>query len=273
MISNEYNYVTGQKNSNYDDVIAEIEVLNHAVIRNKNWLRDVYYGFHRRECFDICYAEGKAKALVIYLHAGYWQSRDKTQFHFIASHIVELGYHVALINYPICPEVSIHDIKNSVSHALFTVKKSIKEDVDLPLYIAGHSAGAHLATEMAIEMNSFVMPQLNLKGIIPISGIYDLEPLVATSLNKNLQLTQTEAVQNSPILRVSSALVAAEFIVGGNETEAFVQQSQNMTNIWSSSNVANLNIIRDHDHFNVLFHFLKEGEIVKALERLYTTTI
>lgn len=272
----ENDYVTGQKNKNYNQVMAKIKELNRLVLINKEWKKDFHYGFHARECFDVCYAVGKAKAILVYLHAGYWQSRDKNQFYFIADHLAELGYHIAIMNYPLCPEVSIEKIRASLSYGLLTVKTYLNNpSKNLPMYICGHSAGAHLATELVLNAKDIIKEQLNVKGIIPISGIYDLEPLISTSLNINIniKLNHIKARNNSPILRVSKDLVPAEFFVGNNETQAFIQQSQEMKDQWElNGNSANFTILKNSDHFSLLFHFLEDGEIVESIERLYNST-
>lgn len=270
----ENDYVTGQRNQNYNEVMAKIEQLNQFVLLNKTWKQDIYYGFHQRECFDVCYAVGQAKAILVYLHAGYWQSRDKNQFCFIANHLAELGYHIAIMNYPLCPEVSIEKIRNSLSYGLLTVKTYLNDpSKNLPMYICGHSAGAHLTTELVLNAKEGVKDQLNIKGVIPISGIYDLEPLISTSLNMNIKLNRIQARNNSPILRVAKDLVPAEFFVGNEETPAFIQQSQEMKNQWElNGNSANFTILKNSDHFSLLFHFLEDGEIVKSIERLYGST-
>ncbi|MDH1531852.1 alpha/beta hydrolase [Acinetobacter johnsonii] len=270
----ENDYVTGQKNKNYNEVMARIDELNRLTLVSKEWKKDLHYGFHARECFDVCYAVGKAKAILVYLHAGYWQSRDKKQFYFIADHLAELGYHIALMNYPLCPEVNIEKIRTSLSYGLLTVKTYLNgPSKNLPMYICGHSAGAHLSTELILNTKEKVKDQLNIKGIIPISGIYDLEPLIPTSLNMNIKLNHIQARNNSPILRVSKDLVPAEFFVGNNETHAFIQQSKEMKDQWElKGNTANFTILKNSDHFSLLFHFLEDGEIVESIERLYCST-
>ena len=59
------------------------------------------------------------------------------------------------------------------------------------LYVAGHSAGAHL-TAMTI-------PLPEVRGGIAISGIYDLEPIRLNYLNEKLALDTAEAERNSPV--------------------------------------------------------------------------
>ena len=143
----------------------------------------------------------------------------------------------------------------------------------MPLDICGHSAGAHLTTELVLNAKEKVKDQLNIKGVVPISGIYDLEPLISTSLNVNIKLNHIQARNNSPILRVSNDLVPAEFFVGNNETHAFIQQSKEMKDQWElKGNTANFTILKNSDHFSLLFHFLEDGEIVESIERLYCST-
>lgn len=53
--------------------------------------------------------------------------------------------------------------------------------------MGGHSAGAHLAASM-------IHPELHenngIKGFILISGIFDLNPLLETTVNKALKLNK-----------------------------------------------------------------------------------
>lgn len=53
-----------------------------------------------------------------------------------------------------------------------------------PLWLSGHSAGAHLASSV---LNSDLC--VRIAGLILISGIYDLRPLLNTSVNLILEVT------------------------------------------------------------------------------------
>jgi len=53
--------------------------------------------------------------------------------------------------------------------------------------LGGHSAGAHLAASM---IHPEVNENIGVKGFILISGIFDLNPLLETSINKPLKLNK-----------------------------------------------------------------------------------
>ncbi len=52
-----------------------------------------------------------------------------------------------------------------------------------------------------------------------------------------------------------------------------IQQSKEMKDQWElKGNAANFTILKNSDHFSLLFHFLEDGEIVESIERLYNST-
>jgi len=55
------------------------------------------------------------------------------------------------------------------------------------IWLGGHSAGAHLAASM---INPNVYGNVDIKGFILISGVYDLNPLMETSMNDILKLNK-----------------------------------------------------------------------------------
>ena len=53
------------------------------------------------------------------------------------------------------------------------------------LYLAGHSAGGHLAAmALATEWRTFGLPEDVIKGVCAISGVFDLEPIRLCYLNE-----------------------------------------------------------------------------------------
>ncbi|XP_063125940.1 kynurenine formamidase isoform X6 [Rattus norvegicus] len=75
------------------------------------------------------------------------------------------------------------------------------------IYLCGHSAGAHLAAMMLLASWTKHGVTPNIQGLLLVSGIYDLEPLVFTSQNDLLHMTLEDAERNSPqrLLEVAPA--------------------------------------------------------------------
>lgn len=267
---NEYEYVDGQRHNSFADLFVYYEKLNQEILQEKQWTLDQSYGFHERELFDICYTEDQAKAIIIYFHAGYWQSRDKSQFRFIAQDLSSQGYHFVFVNYPLCPIAKIGEIIQSTKYALHSIKNYFKyKEIDLPIILCGHSAGAHLVTELAIQNSKSVHSKL-FHGVIAISGIYDLAPLKDTSLNQALQLTESEIQYYSPAYKNSLLIdLPFTFLVGQKETNAFIHQNQNMAKLLAASGIVKKEELLEHDHFSLLQEFFKKGRIFQHIEMMY----
>ncbi len=76
--------------------------------------RDVRYGAHERCRFDF-FPAGPGAPVVAFFHAGYWQSRDKDDFLFLAEPFVRAGIAWAAVNYPLCPDVSFDALMDAAT--------------------------------------------------------------------------------------------------------------------------------------------------------------
>ncbi|NML31865.1 alpha/beta hydrolase [Paraburkholderia antibiotica] len=261
--SAEFEYVTGQARPSFPALLAGFEAQSAAAAKAASVELDLRYGPAPRETFDLFRAAtDQPRGTLVYFHAGYWQSRDKSTFRFIAPAFTRLGLNVALVNYPLCPTVTLAELIGSARASLDAVANvSTTHGRALPLVLSGHSAGGHLAVELALALVSdasaaSVSPGPTLAGVIALSGIYDLAPLVATTLNRNLKLDAADAVRHSPLHRARRGCVNALFGVGGDETAAFVAQSRHMCEAWQQAgNPATLDIAPSADHFSLLQEF------------------
>ncbi len=249
----EYQYVSGQFRGSFASLFSRFEALNVHALTSNCWQLDLRYGPHERQTFDLCPAVGVARGTAFYFHAGYWQSRDKAQFRFLAPPLADAGFNVAMVNYPLSPEVRIPQITEAVRAAVPALIATLPDrQKSLPLFLCGHSAGAHLAIELAANAPSAWQAQMS--AVICISGLFDLAPLVTTSLNQKLVLDHSTAHDCSPLHRVrSNELLAGYFLVGGDETRAFQDQSRAMAQRWASAgNQSRFIAVARQDHFSVL---------------------
>jgi arylformamidase len=249
----EYQYVSGQFRGSFAALFSGFDALNAQALTSHCWQLDLRYGPHDRQTLDLCPAGGVVRGTAFYFHAGYWHSRDKAQFRFLAPALADAGFNVAMVNYPLCPEVRIPQITEAVRAAVPALMARLPGNQDrLPLFLCGHSAGAHLAIELALNAPAAWHPQIS--AVICISGLFDLVPLVNTSLNQKLVLDYAEAQDCSPLFRVnSSELPAGYFFVGGDETPAFEVQSRAMAQRWArAGNRSRFFAVAREDHFSVL---------------------
>jgi arylformamidase len=88
---------------------------------------------------------------------------------------------------------------------------------------------------------------------VAISGVFDLEPLIPTSLNIALDLNTAEAHALSPIRWPAPAGAVLDCVVGSSESEAFVDQSRDMAARWGEAGAeTRFEALPGLNHFTVL---------------------
>lgn len=260
MTDAEFQYVTGQARPGFAALFTQFEAQSADAIRAPDCRLDLRYGPAQRQVFDFFAAQGRPRGTLAYFHAGYWQSRDKALFRFIAPAFAGLGLNVALVNYPLCPSVSLGGLIEAVGASPAAIAAAAMDTGQpaLPLILSGHSAGGHIAVELALaQAGGAGNPSFAVAGVIALSGIYDLVPLVQTTLNRNLMLDAAGAARHSPLSRVRQGCAAALFGVGAEETPAFLEQSRHMCEAWQGAgNRASLAVAPGSDHFSLLQQFV-----------------
>jgi arylformamidase len=192
---------------------------------------NIQYGPSAEETLDVFlpHAQTHTAPVQILIHGGYWRALSKDDFSFLAAAIVPASAVAIVINYALCPAVTLDRIVDQCRRALvWTSRNAATYGGDSGrLHVTGHSAGAHLAAMLAAtdwsRFESGLHPAL--RSICGVSGLYDLEPLRHTSIQTELRLSDHEAARNSPILLQPAPGTRALLIAGGAETHAFRTQT------------------------------------------------
>lgn len=203
----------------------------------------VAYGEHRRACFDLFEPEGPAKGLLVFVHGGYWKAFDQSDWSWIARGAVAQGWAVAIIGYPLAPEVRLGAITVWVRAGI----EAAAALVPRPVVLAGHSAGGHLVARMAMADGPRALWG-RLRRIVAISPLADLRPFLNQSLNADLCLEPSEADAESPALHAKAWAGPVTVWVGENERLAFHDQARRLCVAWG----ARLNVAPGRHHFDVI---------------------
>jgi arylformamidase len=213
---------------------------------------DIAYGAGERQRYDLFPAAVDPAPLLVYIHGGYWQRGDRTEYAFIAREFNAAGISVALPSYSLCPAVSVMDIVAELRCFLAALWQRTRIH---PLVI-GHSAGGHLTAAMLATdwSGSPGVPADLVRAGYAISGVFDLPPLVGTSLNEALRLSPEAAQAASPMFwpapPKARAFAAA---VGGLESEEFLRQSRALARIWRQAGVtAEDVVVANTNHFTIV---------------------
>lgn len=206
--------------------------------RARNAVYDVAYGPHRHEKMDLFKPDTVGGAPVhVFIHGGYWRSRFKAEFSYVAEPLVDAGAVVAVINYALCPEVTVEEIVRQARAACaFLWSNAEVHGGDRGrMHVAGHSAGGHVAAMvMATDWPAFGsgLPRDMIKSGVLLSGLYDLDPIRQTSVQADVRLTEDAARRLSPVLLKPATKAPMVIAAGGAESDEFRRQSRILADAW-----------------------------------------
>ena len=236
---------------------------------------DLAYGPHPREKLDLFLPESDGAPLFAFIHGGYWQWNDKEPFAFLAGELLPAGAAFANIEYALCPSVTLTELTDQIRRAVAYLWREAKRfgyDRDR-IVVSGHSAGGHLtAMTMATDWPAFGsdLPEDVVAAGVPVSGVYDIEPLRHTPLNDAVRMDEAEARALSPIFLQPATTAPMAVVAGGDESDEFRRQARDFADEWGRAGVdAEVLIVPGTDHFTVLDTLAEPGHAtVAAAKRL-----
>ncbi|NDG65708.1 MAG: alpha/beta hydrolase [Actinobacteria bacterium] len=214
-------------------------------------LRKVAYGTHVDEYLLLAQHSPEAP-LLVFIHGGYWKALSADECSMWASDALTQGISFASINYTLAPYATLAHIVHQCQSALLWLEQH-SQLTPQNTVVSGSSAGAHLAAmcSTAHPSNHFIT------GAVLLSGVYDLQPLLHTTVNDPLQLTKDAAISLSPQLQAVSPLAEVVVAWGEHETNSFKDQSRNYAQHLATGgcNVAQIEV-EGCDHFDVIYDLI-----------------
>jgi arylformamidase len=249
------------------DIDYEVEYNNRARVPENpalmaGWLKDaaayrsahaprrIAYGAGARNTIDLFGGDGQGP-IVVFIHGGYWQALDGSSFSHCARGLNAHGVDVAVPSYDLCPQVTVETIISQMRAAARELAKLGRR-----LVISGHSAGGHLAACLLAtdwSAQDVSLPENPVIAAYAISGLFDLVPLVETSINKALGLDSVAAKATSPLFWKPPARGSLDAVVGEKESAEYHRQSRTMTEAWARSGLpTRYGVVADANHFTAI---------------------
>jgi arylformamidase len=240
--------------------VPEHEVIFAGMVRDSEAYRaaspsaelGISYGPSARQIVNFFPAATADAPLAVFIHGGYWRTRDPSSYSHFAKILNANGVSVAVAGYDLAPQVSIADIIEQMRAAcLYLWRKHRRR-----LFVFGHSAGGHLtACMLATDWQTLdsTAPSDLVPAAYAVSGLFDLTPLLHLSTNADFKLNETSARASSPIYWKVPAGRTLDIVVGGAESDEFIRQSRSIADEWTKQGVATrYGIIEDANHFTVV---------------------
>jgi arylformamidase len=214
------------------------------------------YGQGPRQVLDLIHPTAAAPGArpVLFIHGGYWQALDRRYFTHLAKGPNAHGITVAVAGYDLCPDVSVSAIIGQMQTAL----QALARHAGRPAVVAGHSAGGHLAAcLLATDWSAFSHGRARpVSAALAISGLFELDVLVPTSVNLKLGMDQEEARHASPRLWAPPAdapSLSFDAWVGAEESSEYLRQSRSIVSAWTAAGMtARYAEIPEANHFTVI---------------------
>lgn len=232
----------------------------HASARARSTMTcylDRRYGDMPGETLDIFPARKGDGTCMMFIHGGYWRSLDKSDFSFLAPSWVDAGVSLAVVNYDLCPAVTIEDIVRQMLRAsrwMWLHAEDYGMDQDR-LYVAGHSSGGHLVAMLMCALwpvYDSALPKDLWKGGLAVSGLYDLRPLVNVDwLNGDLRLDEASALKVSPAFMPPATRAPVMTSVGGDESSEFRRQNGLVGERWRAAFAGDVTM-PGRNHFSIV---------------------
>lgn len=256
--------------ANFPDYInnyVKASQLTRKLLKNRV---TIAYGHTLMERLTVYPATNPNAPVLVFVHGGYWKLGLGDDYDFVAMGLSLANFTVVIVNYALAPNVTIPEIVRQVRASVAWTAKNIDAYNGDPtrIFIAGHSAGGHLAAmTMLTNWQEYGLSKVVIKGVLAISGLYDLEPVSQTFVEPALRITADQVLSSSPIRLISSSAIPLIVAWGANETAAFIKQSSNYLKAWQDAgNNGSSLVISGANHFSILEGFqTAEGYLTKAV--------
>ncbi|EDX03964.1 GD22571 [Drosophila simulans] len=209
------------------------------------------------------YGEGRQLApLFVFVHGGYWQEMDMSMSCSIVGPLVRRGYRVAVMDYNLCPQVTLEELMTQFTHFLNWIFDYTEMTKVSAVTFAGHSAGAHLLAQILMRQNVITAQRSKMVwALVFLCGVYDLRELSnLESVNpKNiLGLNERNIESVSPMLweytdvtvwnSTKIYVVAAE-----HDSPTFIEQSRHYADVLRKKGYkASFSLFKGYDHFDII---------------------
>lgn len=189
----------------FDAIMEETAARSRETATRAELRRNVAYGPGPRQRLDILSRPKRTTGapLHMFVHGGYWRAGSKDAHALVAEPVLAAGGIAAIVGYDLMPTTRLGTIVLQVRAAarlLLDMAAGLGADPGR-FTVSGHSAGAHLASFLAAtgpsEDEALDLPVP--KGLLLVSGIYDLSGIPDSFLKDEAKMRQDEAAAWSPV--------------------------------------------------------------------------
>ncbi len=211
--------------------------------------RNIAYGTLNRETLDVYVPETNSsvpqatngaqasvtgkRPVIVFFYGGSWDSGSKDAYLFVAEALTSKGFITVIPDYRIYPEVIYPEFLTDGAKAFRWTQTNIEKyggDVN-NIFVAGHSAGAHIAAMLAFDQTWLTQQKsdaASIRGFIGLAGPYDFLPLTSARLKEIFPSSEIQAL-SQPIRYARGNAPPSLLLAGDADTIVGVKNTRNFS--------------------------------------------
>ncbi|BCN52256.1 esterase [Prescottella equi] len=252
----------------FDATVEEYRQRSRETVDGLDGFADVRFDPDSTERLDVWGVGGALRPVFVAIHGGYWRALSRHHTAFMAGMLADAGIATVAVDYGLAPHTPLEEIVRQVRAAVAWVyHHGAEHGLDRNrIVVGGSSAGGHLtATTMVSGWQAeFGIPDDVVRAAMPISGLFDIRPLVDSFANEWLGLDDSRASALSPMLQTDRVGPRAVVAVAEHDGVGFLEQSRKFHEAWARRSESELLVVPDRNHYDI---FLDLAEPDSALGR------
>ncbi|MBM4556279.1 alpha/beta hydrolase fold domain-containing protein [Rhodococcus hoagii] len=252
----------------FDATVEEYRQRSRETVDGLDGFADVRFDPDSTERLDVWGVGGALRPVFVAIHGGYWRALSRHHTAFMAGMLADAGIATVAVDYGLAPHTPLEEIVRQVRAAVAWVyHHGAEHGLDRNrIVVGGSSAGGHLtATTMVSGWQAeFGLPDDVVRAAMPISGLFDIRPLVDSFANEWLGLDDSRASALSPMLQTDRVGPHAVVAVAEHDGVGFLEQSRKFHEAWARRSESELLVVPDRNHYDI---FLDLAEPDSALGR------
>ncbi|MFI6584536.1 alpha/beta hydrolase [Embleya sp. NPDC050493] len=197
-------------------------------------------------------SEEAPRPVFVFVHGGYWRALSRADSAFAARMLAERGVATVVPDYTLAPRATLEEITRQVRATIAWVyHEGARYGLDRSrLVVGGSSAGGHLAAMTMVDgwQAEVGLPENVVAAGFPISGLFDVRPLVRTRANEWLRFDEERAAALSPLVLGARPRMPGVTVMARHEASGFTEQSRAFAAHWGTE----LLVVPERNHFDVV---------------------
>ncbi|MDY6920416.1 MAG: alpha/beta hydrolase [Pseudomonadota bacterium] len=221
------------------------------------------YGDAAEQALDLYLpADGPCRARVMFIHGGAWHSGHRSEYAFLGAALAAHRVACAVVGYRLYPQVRYPAFVHDVAQAVVWLQRE-GHWFGLPpgpLYLMGHSAGAHIACLVALNPQfrpPEPVPDQTLAGVIGIAGVYRFRPETSPLYSQIFAPAAPDFTAVKPIHFVGRYPLPLLLLHGDKDRVIAARNARQMVAAADAAGQeAELQVLKGYGHIRPLFDFL-----------------